>query len=526
MFSSKRPKELEEAKRKLQKVNDDLNDLSSYLGDFLAFLPLAVCDTSPAGVIINLNKSFERISGFTGVELIGEPFSKIILEKPEVKESLALCNKQKTVVKRELTLVSKDQGEIVISAYFASRRDEKGDLIGYFVGAIDIRALKESQKGMEIRIRERTEDLEDSRRALLNILEDTEVAKSRIEEERRKIQIIFDNFVDGLLVFNLEGELESINAVAEEFLGVSQDNIIGKSMAELIKEPQTRGLIKLIPKSAKEIIRKELALKDKELVLEVTTKFIISEKKTIANLILLHDITREKVIERLKSQFVSVAAHQLRTPLSIIKWTLSMLIEGDIGEVSEDQKDLLVKADQTNERMIRLINDLLNVARIEEGRFIYRPKTVDLTELVQSVVNPNLGLAQEKGIKLEFKNPRDKFSKIVKVDIEKMSLAIRNLIDNAIFYTHKGKIIISLKRKGDKVEFSVKDTGIGIPKDQQARIFNKFFRGDNAVRMETEGTGLGLFITKNIIEAHGGEVWFESTEKKGTTFFFSLPVIG
>jgi len=108
-----------------------------------------------------------------------------------------------------------------------------------------------------------------------------------------------------------------------------------------------------------------------------------------------------------------------------------------------------------------------------------------------------------------------------------LTLAIRNLVNNAIFYTGAGgEVIISIKRNGSNVEFSIKDTGIGIPKNQQTRVFSRFFRADNAIRKETEGTGLGLFITKNIIEAHGGKIWFESIENKGTTFFFSLPVIG
>lgn len=375
----------------------------------------------------------------------------------------------------------------------------------------------------------KTKELEDSRRALLNILEDTEAAKLRVEEERSKTQTIFDNFVDGLLIFNLDKELESINPIAEEFLGIRQEEVLGKSIAELEKKRPTKELAKLIGKELKEVFRKEFVLKKKELelVLEVTTKFVVSEKETIATLVLLHDVTREKVIERLKSQFVSVAAHQLRTPLSILKWTLSMFLEGDIGALTEEQKDLLFKADQTNERMIRLINDLLNVARIEEGRFIYHPKAVDLTELVQAVIEPHRHLAREKGVKFEFKKPRDKSSKVVKADIEKLSLAIKNLVDNALFYTKpKGRVTVSLKRKGNKVEFSVEDTGIGIPKKQQPRVFTKFFRGDNAVRMETEGTGLGLFITKNIIEAHKGKIWFESKENKGTTFSFSLPAIG
>jgi len=248
-------------------------------------------------------------------------------------------------------------------------------------------------------------------------------------------------------------------------------------------------------------------------------------KPTTDTLVIFHDITREKVIEQLKSQFVSVAAHQLRTPLSIIKWSLSMMIQGELGDLTGEQKEILEKTNQTNERMIRLINDLLNVARIEEGRFMYRPQAVDFTELLETVLEPIGDLAEEKKVKLEIHLTEG--VKVVKADTEKLALAVKNLIENAIYYTDSGgRVIVSLERKSNELEFFVKDNGIGIPKDQQHRIFGKFFRGDNAVRKETEGTGLGLFIAKNIIEAHKGKIWFESTEGKGTTFFFSLPVIG
>lgn len=225
----------------------------------------------------------------------------------------------------------------------------------------------------------------------------------------------------------------------------------------------------------------------------------------------------------MKTEFVSIAAHQLRTPLSAIKWTLKMFLTGDLGKITKEQADFLEKAYQSNERMIGLINDLLNVTRIEEGRYLYKPIFVDFEDLVQSVIKPFKEEIKRKKIKFEFKKPSKKPPK-VKVDKEKIALVIQNLIDNAIKYTLTGgKITVRLKYTKKQLEFSVQDTGIGISKDQQSRIFTKFFRGAKAIRMETEGSGLGLFIAKNIIEAHGGKIWFESEEGKGSTFSFSLP---
>jgi PAS domain S-box-containing protein len=392
--------------------------------------------------------------------------------------------------------------------------------------------LRELAKNLDEQVKERTQaleektrELEESRKALLNILEDTEEARRRAEEERNKTQTIINTFVDGLLVFDAKNKLILINPKAEEFLEIKESEILGKSTEELKKNPQIKSLIEIIGEKIKDVFREELPISE-DLILEVTTSSVLAGKRKIATLVILHDITREKRIEKMKSEFVSVAAHQLRTPLSIIKWSLSLLLEADSGEISPDQKDLINKAYLTNERMVKLVNDLLNVARIEEGRFVYQPKIVEFDELIKQIFDSLKELAQRKGLSFELKIEKSKKPKVVKVDVEKMALAIKNLIENAITYTDPGgKVLVKLKRKNGQVEFSVKDTGVGIPKSQQERVFSKFFRGSNVVRMETEGTGLGLFITKNIIEAHDGKIWFRSKEGEGTTFFFTLPTI-
>lgn len=233
---------------------------------------------------------------------------------------------------------------------------------------------------------------------------------------------------------------------------------------------------------------------------------------------------REKIITQMKSEFISIAAHQLRTPLSAIKWTLKMTLDGDIGQLTEEQKNFLLQGYETNERMIRLVNDLLDVARIEEGRFGYSFDYISLEDLTRDTVKSFFGLAQKENISLEFIEPKEKFPR-VKVDSEKIKLAMENLLDNAINYTPDGgKVAVSMERKKDFIEIGVKDTGIGIPGYQKDRLFTKFFRGDNVIRMQTEGSGLGLFIAKNIIKRHGGEIRAVSKEREGSTFYFTIPI--
>jgi len=513
--------------RETKRLGQNLNKQNAIQSDFLAFLPLAICDLDSMGVVLNLNSELEKLTGFSLDDAKGRHFSEFFYDKGKAKEFLEQAKEKNYFKNKELLLIRKDKSSIPINASFSYRKDSKDDFDGYFVSLVDISEFKELQITTEKKIKERTEDLQKSRKALLNILEDTELSRKEAETEKNKAEVIFDNFFDGLIILNSEYKIEFINPAAEKFLGIQGKDYLGKDPSVMGDKKDLKEFVKIISKKIKEVYRQEAQRSEVSVVMEITTKFITAGEKRIVTLIILHDISREKVIEKLKSQFVSVAAHQLRTPLSIIKWSLCMLLDGEVGLLTEEQAEMIDKAQQTNERMIHLINDLLNVARIEEGRFMYHPKTVDMIELLEEVVEPVRVLAKNKGVKFEFNKPTDKSSKVIKADIEKLSLAMKNLLENAIFYTNAGnKVILSIKRQKNDVLVSIKDSGIGIPKDQHKRVFSKFFRGDNAVRMETEGTGLGLFITKNIIEAHKGKISFESEEGKGTTFKFSLPAIG
>jgi len=387
----------------------------------------------------------------------------------------------------------------------------------------ELSEIREKREAELQELGEKTKELEESRTALMNMLEDVEEERGRAEEEKNKTLAVITNFADGLLVFDKEGKLSLINPQAEDFFDVKSRDIVDRPILELSTFPTVEPIVRIAGKEIKGVFRKEVQIRE-DLVLEVSTIPIMREEEKLGTLIILHDITREKTIERMKTEFVSLAAHQLRTPLSAIKWTLRMLLDGDLGKITEEQKDFIEKTYKSNERMITLINDLLDVTRIEEGRYLYKPVLADVEPIVQFVTNSYQEEIKKKKIRFEFKKPEEGLPKI-KLDVEKIRLAIDNLIENAIRYTPAyGKVMVSLEHKKGGIEFSVKDTGVGIPKDQQGRIFTKFFRAANVMRMATEGTGLGLFITKNIIEAHGGKIWFESEEGKGTTFYFAIPV--
>ncbi|MEA3293159.1 MAG: ATP-binding protein [Patescibacteria group bacterium] len=382
------------------------------------------------------------------------------------------------------------------------------------------RELQEVNESLENRIQERTKDLEGSKIALRNMLKDAEESKKTAEEEVAKTLAIITSFTDGLLVMDKNNRLFLINPVAEHFFGLKNKDVVGKSILEMESMPSLKPLIDVIGRGMKDIFRKELIIKGK-LAMEVSVIPIIRIKEKKGTLIALHDITREKEMNKMKSEFVSISAHQLRTPLSIIKWGLSMLNE---KIEQKEQKELIGKIFKTNERMIRLVNDLLNIARIEEGRYIYNPVFTDIRKIIASVLDFYSGEIEKRKVKVNFHKITGNFPG-VKVDEEKIELALQNLLGNAIKYSKEGGIIeVVLKRLDKDIEVSIKDNGIGISDDQKERVFTKFFRGANALSKETEGTGLGLFIAKNIINAHDGKIWFESKKGEGSTFYFTLPI--
>ncbi|MFA5746498.1 MAG: ATP-binding protein [Candidatus Paceibacterota bacterium] len=371
-------------------------------------------------------------------------------------------------------------------------------------------------------------DLRQARSALLNILDDTEMARRLAVEERNKTLAIVQNFSDAILVFDEENSLELINPLAEEFLGVKEEDILRKKIEDLLNLPKTRALMEVLDMSGKDsiekVFRKEFMMRP-DFYLEITTVPLVMDSRAKGTLIVLHDITREKNIERMKTEFVSISAHQLRTPLSAIKWTLRMLLDSDVGPVTPEQREVLEKSYSSNERMINLVNDLLNVSRIEEGRFLYKPEPAQLEEVIGAAVDALQEDAKRRGLSLVFNKNKDLLP-MVKLDKEKMKLALDNLVNNALKYntTKKGKIEVSLEKlDGKQAQIVVRDNGLGIPTPQQSRIFTKFFRGENVVRLEVDGSGLGLYTTKNIIEAHGGKIWFESKQGEGTAFFIALP---
>ena len=239
------------------------------------------------------------------------------------------------------------------------------------------------------------------------------------------------------------------------------------------------------------------------------------------------EIANEKLkkLDQAKSEFISIASHQLRTPLTVIKGYISMILDGNFGELTPGEKDALDKVYVSNERLINLVESLLNISRIESGRLQLNFENKQLEDLVASVCDELEHHAEKKGLNFTFTAPKTKLPP-VRMDEEKMRQVVMNLVDNSIKYTPKGSVTVTLKKTVDKLLFCVSDSGIGVRAEDMPNLFKKFSRGTGTSLIHTEGTGLGLYVVKQMIEVHGGRAWIESEgEMKGSKFYFEMPFV-
>ncbi len=543
------------------------------------FLPIPFCVIDSLNHITDFSYQLEVFTGYGRDDLLGSEVYFLFKEKEEVEEFLKDLTKNKKPQKKDMVLVRADKKELWVSLGVVLKQNSVGDFVGCTLSFMDISEIKEREKilekvvqenkekiesisktqeeseaimkirieaktkqlkeineGLEEKIKERTKelqekaleleerakDMEQTQTALLNLAEDTEKASQEAQQEKEKTMTIINSFVDGLLFFNEEKKLTLANPRAEEIFDVKLRDIEGRSLEELATFPTIKPVIEPAFKGDGSFFRYEIAT-SKGVFLEVTVISVRKTEKNSGTLINIHDITREKAIEKIKSEFVSVAAHQLRTPLSGIKWTLKTILEEeDEVDVPAEIMDFIRKAYEANDRMVHLVNDLLNVSRIEEGRYAYDKEEIDFLEAIDQIVTDYKEHIEKKGLKFKVEKP-EKENLIVSVDKEKIIMVVQNFLDNAMKYTKEGEITLKIEKIEDEIKVSVVDTGVGIPEDQQKRMFSKFFRAANVQRMDTEGSGLGLFIAKNIVEAHSGKVGFSSVHGEGSTFYFLLP---
>jgi PAS domain S-box-containing protein len=361
-------------------------------------------------------------------------------------------------------------------------------------------------------------------------------AKSKPIKHELLTDALFTSIGDGALTTDEFGRITRINPVALQILGYKESDIVGKPfitnvvaedfeghVVTVIDRPITRAYLTGKPISGKMCYRTK---KGNSIPVSVNVSPIMLDGKPVGAIEVFRDVSVEIEVDRMKSEFISLASHQLRTPLSAIKTYTHMLNDGYMGELNDTQKKSLDTIIAASNRMNELISTLLNITRIESGTIAVNPKLLSMEATVNDVL-PELNLmADAKAISLQVK-VSGKLSTQVKTDSLIVKEVITNLVSNAIKYTpENGQVNIDIRPRRSDVLVEVSDTGWGIPEKAQDKVFSKFFRGQNIIKRETSGTGLGLYLVKGLLDTLHGNIWFDSKEGKGTSFYFTLPRSG
>jgi len=356
------------------------------------------------------------------------------------------------------------------------------------------------------------------------------------DEKTNELNAVIENTEDGIIIYDLDFKILALNGGAEKILGVKKEKVMGQKITpDFMNSPGlkllTQVLFPSLALSAVQISQEnwpqiaEILTDEPALKLKTTLNRIVDGAgKAVGFLKIVSDETREKNIIQSKSEFITVASHQLRTPLTGIKWTFESITKNLVGGPPE-LKEMVEEGVKLTEQALKTVNDLLDIAKIEEGQFNYKFEKTDIAGFVQEIINQAFPIAKEYNIKIEFSRPQETY--FVNSDRQKLGIAISNLIDNAIRYNVKNGgvvVLVSKTENGHSLKISVQDAGIGIPEDELGKLFTKFYRGSNAIQVAPNGNGLGLYIVKNIIENHGGKISVESTIDRGSTFSFTLPL--
>lgn len=354
-------------------------------------------------------------------------------------------------------------------------------------------------------------------------------------QERAETDVLFASIGDGIVASDSNGKITRVNKAALSLLGYKESELLGSwapativatyddgSPIDMMDRPVTRAVMTGQTVTARTAYRR----KDGSLVpVAVTVSPVIYHNKPTGAIEVFRDITHDIRSDKMKTEFISVASHQLRTPLSAINIYSRMLNDGMAGELNPDQLTFVDSILASVDRMNHLINTLLNITRIEAGGVNVKISTVELQDLASEILHETTPAAKKKSLRIV--NRIDEETPAIDTDALLVREVFANLLSNAVKYTPAGgSITVTLASKQNALVFSVRDTGFGIPVSAQKHIFTKFFRADNILAEDVSGTGLGLYFTKTIAESLNGELWFESTESVGSTFYFSLPKQG
>jgi PAS domain S-box-containing protein len=348
----------------------------------------------------------------------------------------------------------------------------------------------------------------------------------KVLTDKKKTEAVIRSIAEGLVVVDAGGKVIMMNPAAEKLLGISKKDKIGRRVLDNLKEEQLVSLVHDTPDKENREIELISQQDETKKVLRASSAVIENEYgQTVGMVSVLSDITKQKKLDEMKSNFVASVSHELRTPLVSIDKSISMILEGQAGQITETQQQFLSIAERNIKRLGLLINDLLDLSKLEAGKMEIRRQACSLDSVINEAIDGLYSWAKTKTINFERKI-QDGLSQ-VDIDPSRIIQVLTNLLGNAIKFTPKdGRITVEAKwnSQKDKIEVSVQDTGIGISKENLSKVFDKFFQAGERVSTDINGTGIGLSIAKEIVELHQGRIWAESEQGGGTKFTFTLPI--
>ena len=360
-------------------------------------------------------------------------------------------------------------------------------------------------------------------------------SSSNVQAEKNLLKSIIANLQDGVVVYDPDSKILLFNRVAETIFNLKSEEVVGKYFTpDSAKEKKFNLLTRVMfPSLAPLVVERsdpsvfphltDMSFDDPHSELFVVTDRVVDSGGQLSGFVkLIRDKTREAELTRSKTEFISIAAHQLRTPLSAINWALETLAKEPL---TDEQKGIVSGGLDATVKVLRMVNDLLDVAKMEEGKFGYKFEDVNISEFLKSVIGEAQNLHRDSSVKIYFKKSAGS-SVTIPVDPERLRIAFLNVLDNAIKYNVKnGKVVVNLEKlpNGPFIQIGIEDTGVGIGPEDMKRLFTKFFRAENIQKVVPDGSGLGLYIAKNIMRSHGGEMRAESEVNRGTTIYLTLP---
>lgn len=492
--------------------------------------------TDTKGIMQWVNPAYTTLTGYTFEEAIGKS-TKIL--RSGKQDALFYQNLWDTISSGkvwhgEIINRKKDGSLYTEEQIITPVKDSSGKIIRYIAIKQDI----SDRKNFEGKLAARTIALEEAskfqkqtRTAMMNIMQDLESARAKMALENVKDEAILASIGDGIIATGKDGNIILMNHAAEVLLKTKTDEFIGKQLDKVLHAYDEKGYGVSFDKQPMQIAMATGTTTTTtttyyygrsdgtKFPVAITVTPILLNNNVQGAVEIFRDITKEKEMNRLKDEFVSIASHELRTPLTAIDGLVSMILDGEYGEVNKNLKQPLEDVNTSSERLIHLVNDLLNISRLTAGRLAFKVADISLGGLLGEIATQLDPIAVQKGIALKIVGITDA---TVQIDPDRAKQILDNILGNALKFTDKGSITVSSKALEESMVIYISDTGIGMTDQDKVKLFGKFEQLESG--KGRIGTGLGLYLSKEIARKMGGDVWLESTEPaKGSTFAFSIP---